>query len=110
MTSFRALLFALGSLVLVYTIMVVANEGVNLFATTLPCARRYWLAGSVPLRFCDLSPSVRPMGRMASSVFLQGYSARHPSIFAWNYILERIPASRHQKGEWRHQQNAGKAA
>ena len=29
MTSFRALLFALGSLVLVYTIMVVANEGVT---------------------------------------------------------------------------------
>ena len=80
MTSFRVLLVVLGSTVLVYTGMAVANEGVNLFATTLPALADFGWPGQFHLDF-------------ATYLLLSGLWVAWRHQFSTNGILLGILAS-----------------
>lgn len=80
MTSFRVLLVVLGSTVLVYTVMAVANEGVNLFATTLPALADFGWPGQFHLDF-------------ATYLLLSGLWVAWRHQFSTNGILLGILAS-----------------
>ena len=51
MTTFKILLGAMGLLVFGYTLVAVSNEGVNLFATTLPSLGEFGWPGQFHLDF-----------------------------------------------------------
>ncbi len=51
MNAFRVLLVVMGLMVFVYTVLAVSNEGVNLFATTLPAVPEFGWPGQFHLDF-----------------------------------------------------------
>ena len=51
MTSFKALLVVMAVGLLIYTLMAVGNEGVNLFASTLPAVPQFGWQGQFHLDF-----------------------------------------------------------
>ena len=51
MTSFKALLVVMAAGLLIYTLLAVSNEGVNLFATTLPSVLQFGWQGQFHLDF-----------------------------------------------------------